>query len=597
MKSVQPLWDVSRALSATAGGKEPADLVIRDARLVNVCTGEILPHTDVAVRCGRIALVGDASHCIGERTQVVDWGGDYLAPGLLDGHMHVESSMVTVSAYACVSLPHGTTGIFADPHEIVNVAGLDGMRAMMEDARSTPQHVYMTTPSCVPASPGLENTGGSITAQDIEETMQWKDVAGLGEMMDVHGVVGADTDVHARIAATLRAGKAVTGHFPLPDTGTMLAAYAASGVSSDHECTRPEEVVAKLRLGMYVMLREGSAWDDLPTVIRAITEQRLDTRHVLLVSDDLHADTLLSRGHMDFIVRLAIHCGVPPVTAIQMATLNTAEYFGLAQDIGSVTPGRMADFIRLSDLAEMQVSAVYVGGEQVALDGQPCCPTVSFSYPSALYQTMHLEKTLLPEDFALRAPEGVSHCKAHVMEVTGGSVLTVSRVMELPVVNGFVCADPQADICKVAVLNRHGAGTRAFGLAKGFSLQTGAVASTYAHDAHNLLVMGVSDADMALAANTLLASGGGLVAVADGKVLAEVKLPIAGLMSDRSAVEMAAALEKLAQAWRALGCTMESPFMTLSLLSLAVIPELRITDKGLVDVGQNRLIPLFIDEK
>lgn len=596
MKKIRPLWDVTRQLSATAAGREPADLVMKDARLVNVCTGEILPHMDVAVRCGRIALVGDAVHCVGEATRVVDAHGQYLTPGFLDGHMHVESSMMTLGEYARATLPHGTTGIFPDPHEIVNVAGLSAMRAMMEDARTTPQHVYMTTPSCVPASPGLENTGGSVTADDIAETMRWDGVAGLGEMMNVHGVVDAEVGVHARIAATLRAGRPVTGHFPLEDNGALLAAYAAAGVSSDHESTRPEDVLAKLRLGMAVMIREGSAWDDLPAVVRAVTEQRIDTRHVLLVSDDLHADTLLSRGHMDYIVQMAVCCGVPPVTAVQMATLNTAEYFGVAQDIGSVTPGRIADFLLLSDLAAVEVHTVYVGGEEVAKDGSLCCQTAAYSYPAELYHTMRLKRKRTPDDFVVHAPQGAASCHVRVMAVRGGSVLTTRQVRKLPVRAGRVCMEPDVDICKVTVLNRHGLDTRGYGFVEGFSLKRGAVASTYAHDAHNLLVMGTNDADMALAANTLIDCGGGLAAVADGKVLARVELPIAGLMSGRSAAETAAALEKLARAWRTLGCELESPFMTFSLLSLAVIPDLRITDKGLVDVRQNRLVPLFVEK-
>lgn len=616
MYEPKPLWEVNRQLTATAAGREPAELVVKNARLVNVCTGEVLPGTDVAVRAGRVALVGDAGHCVGAGTRVEDAQGRYLTPGFLDGHMHVESSMMTVGQYARATLPHGTTGIFPDPHEIVNVAGLAGMRAMQEDAAATPQRAYFTTPSCVPAAPGLEHTGGRVTARDVAESMGWPGVAGLGEMMDVRGVLEGDADVHARIGATLRARRPVTGHFPLEDTGAVLNAYAASGVSSCHESTRPEEVLAKLRLGMYAMVREGSAWDDLPATIRAVTERRLDTRHLLLVSDDLHADTLLTKGHMDYIVRMAVRCGVPPVTAVQMATLNTAEYFGLSQDIGAVAPGRLADFLLLDDLAEVAVRDVYVGGMLAARDGALCCETFPYAYPQALYHTVHLPRALTPADFTVSAPKvgapeaGASQVKApaaevprveetaavHVIRVRGGSVLTEAETRTLPVEDGAVRLPDGEDVCKAAVLGRHGQGTKAFGFAAGFGFARGAVASTYAHDAHNLLVMGRNDADMALAANTLLRCGGGMCAVADGEVLACVELPIAGLMNGRPAAESAAAMEELAQAWRALGCTLPSPFMTASLLSLSVIPSLRLTDMGLVDVKQGKLVPLFVQK-
>lgn len=645
MYEPKPLWEVSRQLTATAAGREPADLVVKNARLVNVCTGEVLPGTDVAVRAGRVAFVGDAGHCVGAGTRVEDAQGRYLTPGFLDGHMHVESSMMTVGQYARATLPHGTTGIFPDPHEIVNVAGLAGMRAMQEDAATTPQRAYFTTPSCVPAAPGLEHTGGRVTARDVAESMGWPGVAGLGEMMDVRGVLEGDADVHARIGATLRARRPVTGHFPLEDTGAVLNAYAASGVSSCHESTRPEEVLAKLRLGMYAMVREGSAWDDLPATIRAVTERRLDTRHVLLVSDDLHADTLLTKGHMDYIVRMAIRCGVPPVTAVQMATLNTADYFGLSQDIGAVAPGRLADFLLLDDLAEVTVRDVYVGGMLAARDGALCCETFLYAYPQALYHTVHLPRALTPADFTVPTPKaGVPQVKAlaaeapqaetpqealqtdapkvkapevkasevrapkveaprveetaavRVIRVRGGNVLTEAETRTLPVENGAVRLPGDEDICKAAVLGRHGQGTKAFGFAAGFGFARGAVASTYAHDAHNLLVMGKNDADMALAANTLLHCGGGMCAVADGEVLACVELPIAGLMNDRPAAESAAAMEELAQAWRVLGCALPSPFMTASLLSLSVIPSLRLTDMGLVDVKQGKLVSLFVQE-
>lgn len=594
------LWEISDALVRVAQGREPADLVIRNGRLVNVFTGEILPGTDVAVKSGRIALVGDASGTVGENTRVFDAGGRYLTPGFIDAHIHVESSMMTVCEYAKSVLPHGTSAIFMDPHEIVNVTGLEGMRAMMRDGAATPLRVYCTTPSCVPASPGLENTGSVLSPGDIEQTFGWEGVAGLGEMMDYFGLLAGTGDAAEKVNATLRAGKAVTGHFPLPDTGALLNAYAAAGVGSCHESTRAGEALAKLRLGMYAMLREGSAWDDLPEVIRAVTENQIDTRRVVLVSDDLHADTILERGHMDAIIRLAIRSGVRPAVAVQMATLNAACCFGLSGNIGSVAPGRFADINVLGSLTDVRVEAVFAGGELVAENGALSVTVEGSPYPEALRHTMRLPRQLTPEDFAVRAPAGAGdEVSVRVIGANAGNVLTDALIERLPVRDGLVCAAPERDICKVAVFNRHATAApregAAVGFAKGFGLKKGAAASTYAHDAHNLIVLGTNEADMAFAANRLIRSEGGIAAAADGSELALLPLPIAGLMSDRPAAEVAAALRRIQDAWKELGSPLPSPFMTMSLLSLSVIPSLRITDKGLVSVAENRLIPLFPD--
>ncbi|HEX3027040.1 MAG TPA: adenine deaminase [Clostridia bacterium] len=594
MENPKPLWEVTADLSAVAMGRLPADLVIRNGQLVNVFTGEILEHMDVAVKHGRIALVGDASGCIGKKTRIIEANHDYLVPGFLDGHIHVESSMLTVREYARITVPHGTSAIFMDPHEIVNVSGLDAMRVMMDDASWTPLRVFTTTPSCVPAAPGLENTGGAVSAEDIEDTMKWSGVAGLGEMMDIFGILDSDPKAHAKVAAVLRAGKPVTGHFALPDTGSMLNAYAAAGISSCHESTRPEEALAKLRLGMYAMVREGSAWDDLPTVIKAVTQSGIDTRRVVFVSDDLHADTILSCGHMDAIARLAIQCGVEPVTAIQMITINTAECFGLSGEIGSIAPGRLADINILSALKSVRVRQVIIGGEPVAENGELCTGLTSVRYPEFLRTTMKINRVVQADDFAVPIPGNVDYKGVRVMEIHENNVLTSSIIQTLPVENGMVQSDPEQDICKVAVINRHGLDSMFVGFVKGFSLKKGAAASTYAHDAHNLIIVGKNEEDMALAANTLVSCGGGMTAVADGEVLQCVELPVAGLISEKSASEVAGELKDLAGAWKEFGCPIESPFMTMSLLSLAVIPELRITDKGMVDVLKNKLVSLFV---
>lgn len=584
-----PLWETARELCNTAMGRAPADLVIRGGRLVNVCTGEIQENIDVAVKNGRIALVGDASALAPHAARVVDAAGRYLAPGFIDAHIHVESSMLTVSEFAKAALPHGTSAIFMDPHEIVNVLGLEGMKAMMEDAKTTPLRVYVTTPSCVPAASGLEDSGSTVSARDIAETMGWETVAGLGEMMDFGGILKGDEKAHAKVAVALAAGKPVTGHFPLSDTGASLNAYLASGIGSCHESVRAEEALAKMRLGAYAMLREGSAWDDLPEVVRAITEHRVDTRFAVLVSDDLHAETLLSEGHVDRILRMAVRHGVGTVTAIQMATINAASCFGLERELGSIAPGRCADINLLDDLAEMRVSMSIVGGEVVYEDGALKAAFGTYRYPEAFLHSVHLPE-LAQEAFRIPGGQGA----ARVMEVRGGSVVTREARLALPEKDGFVWADPENDVCKAAVFNRHTKpGQKGLGFVKGLGITRGAVASTYAHDAHNLLVVGASDTDMACAANTLIRCGGGLCAVLDGRPISVLELPVAGLLSLTPAAETARLLRELEDAWRTLGSALPSPFMTMSLLSLAVIPQLRLTDKGLVDVLAGKLVPLF----
>lgn len=588
------LWEVGRQLTATALGRLKADLVIKNGRLINVFTGEIQSNIDVAVKLGRIALVGDATAAIGKETVIIDAQGMYLAPGFIDGHLHVESSLMTVGEYAKATIPHGTSSIFMDPHEIVNVAGLDGMVAMMEDGAATPLRVFTTIPSCVPASAGLENTGSTITSEDIRKTLNWEGVAGLGEMMNYSGILSGDPQTCEKVEKTLEAGKTVTGHFPLTDTGSALNAYVAAGISCCHESTRACEALAKMRLGMYAMIREGSAWDDLPEVIKAITEQQIDTRLALLVSDDLHADTLLKCGHMDYIIRLAISKGVRPVTAIQMATLNTACCFGMERDIGSISPGRFADINILSDLAQVRVERVIINGELVAEKGKLTASVGCYVYPEQLRTSVKITRKFLPSDFIVKAALGTENARVRVIGVHDSNVLTTESVETLPVRNEEVELATEKDICKVAVINRHSAeGKMSVGFVRGFGLKKGAVASTYAHDAHNLIVLGMSDAEMAFAANKLVESGGGMTAVEGEKVLALLKMPIAGLMSDLSAQEVAEALGKLSEAWAALGSPLASPFMTMSLLSLVVIPEIRITDKGLVNVYNNSFTSLF----
>ncbi len=585
------LSEISAALSQVATGRLPADTVIRGATLVNVCTCELEADVDVAVYGGRIALCGDAAHCIGPETRVVDARGRYLAPGFLDGHIHVESSMLSAGEYARAVIPHGTTGIYMDPHEICNVLGLDGVRWIMEDAARTPLKAMLTVPSCVPAVPGFEDTGAEVTPAMIRETMAWDSAVGLGEMMNFPGVLSGDARTHAIVGATLAADKVVTGHYSVPETGRGLNAYVAAGIRCCHESTRAEDALAKMRLGMYAMLREGSAWRDLEEVIKSVTEHQVDSRFAVLVSDDAHPHTLAAHGHMDHILRCAVRLGLEPVRAIQMATINCAQCFRMDHELGSVTPGKCADLVLLDSLTDVSVTTVMIDGELVAENGCMTAPLPPYTYPERALHTMRVGGEVTPETFAI--PSSKDAAQVNVIEIIPNKVGNYRRIETLPCIGGAIQAAPAQDILKAAVFERHQAtGKIGFGFVKGFGIRNGAMASTVAHDAHNLLVVGSNDRDMAAAANALIACGGGMAVARDGELLSVLPLPIAGLMSDRTAAEMSAAVSALAEAWRQIGCTISSPFMTMALIPLACLPELRLTDRGLVDCTAFRFLPL-----
>lgn len=594
-----PLWECNDELVRVAQGEKPADLVIRHASLVSVTTHEILPDTDIAVACGRVAYLGlgehTAEHCIGPDTQVVDATGLYAAPGLMDSHIHIESAMVGPSEYARAVVPHGTCAILADPHEAANVCGLPGVRAMWDDATRTPLKTMLTTPSCVPAVTGVEDTGASITAADVADSMAWDSVVGLGEMMNFPGILAGEKNALDEVRETLRADRVVTGHFPSPDRDRSLSAYVAAGVSSCHESGSFDEVLAKLRLGMWVQLRQGSAWLNLPGYLPQLVASGVDTRHCLLCSDDNHPHTLVDEGHMDRILRTAVKLGLDPVTALQMATINCAEYFGLAHDLGSVTPGKCADIVLLDDLESFHARKVFINGELVAEDGRALFSVAPYAWPDFMTHTMNLGLAPTAETFRIPVdlPDGTARVRA--MAIDPGDTLTRNVVVEVPVAGGALQADPAHDVLKVAVFDRHhgAAGTHAFGFVTGFGIH-GALAQTVSHDAHNLLVMGDNDEDMALAAATLAECGGGEVAVADGEVLALVELPVCGLMSTERVEVVAEKVGAARRAWEQMGCTMPSPFMTMGVMSLACVPELRLTNRGYVNCLTFEMEPLLV---
>lgn len=590
-----PSWpDVTPHLINVAAGRTPAEMVIRGGVWVNVHTREALPNHDIAISKGRIAcVVPDASYCIGDETEVIEANGRYMIPGLCDGHMHIESGMLTPAEFARAVIPHGTTTMFTDPHEIANVLGLEGVRLMHDEALLQPINVFTQMPSCAPSAPGMETTGFEISAEDVAEAMNWPGIIGLGEMMNFPGVSAADPKMLAEIAATQNSGKTVGGHYASPDLGPAFAAYVAGGPADDHEGTCEEDAIARMRQGMRSMIRLGSAWYDVESQITAITEKGLDSRNMILCTDDCHSGTLVNDGHMNRAVRHAIECGCDPLVALQMATINTASHFGLERDIGSLTPGRRADVILTSDLSSLPIEMVIARGNVVANNGQITVDCPHLEWPDDARNTVHLGKVLVGSDFEISAPKGANTVTANVIGVIENQAPTKALRQDLPVSNGL--AEGTDGTCQIALVERHratGGVTNAFVSGFGYDGKM-AMASTVAHDSHHMIVVGTDRDQMALAANRLAEVGGGITIYKEGRELALVELPIAGLMSDRPATEVAAAADKMMQAMRDCGCTLNNAYMQHSLLALVVIPELRISDLGLVDVRTFEFIPVI----
>ena len=587
--------ETSRMLVDVAMGRVPADLVIRNGRWVCVQSAEIIPNTDIAIKNGRFAYVGsDASHTIGEKTQIVEANNRYLVPGLLDGHMHVESGMLTVSEFVRAVIPHGTTGMFVDPHEIANVFGLDGVRLMVDEAAIQPIHVWVQIPSCVPSAPGLETPGAHLGPEEVAEAMSWPGIIGLGEMMNFPGVFLSDEKMHAEMGESRRAGKTIGGHYASPDLGLPFHGYVAGGPEDDHEGTRLEDAIARVRQGMKPMLRYGSAWHDVETQIRAVTEMGLDPRHFILCTDDSHSETLVTEGHVNRAIRVAISKGLSPITAIQMATINPAEHFRVAREVGMIAPGRYGDLLIVSDLPKLIADLVIAKGKVVAEAGKLCIDTPAFSYPSWAVQSIHLGHPLTASDFRLPAPEDGSYI-ANVIGIIENQAPTQHLRLEVNTQAGEILVNLKEDICKVALIERHKAtGGVQVGLVKGFGFNVPcAIGTTVAHDSHHMIVVGTSETDMATAANELARVGGGQIVVREGKVIGQVELPIAGLMSNERAEVVARQAGTVLEGFKACGCELNNPNMQLSLLALVVIPELRISDLGLVDVTKFEFIPVL----
>ncbi len=595
MPERKPRDEMTRDLVAVAAGRRPADVVIRNGRMVNVYSGEIIPATTVAIVASRIAYCGpERSDLIGPDTRVLDADDRYLVPGLLDAHVHVESSMLCVRQFSAAVLPHGTTGAFIDPHEIANVLGLRGVRLMVEEAAVSPINIFVQVPSCVPAAPSLETSGASLGPEQIAEALKWDRIIGLGEVMNYPGVIAGDSSLLEEIEATLKANKTIGGHYASPDLGVSFHAYAAAGPSDCHEGHQPKDVVARVRQGMVAMLRQGSSEHNVARQAKAITELGVDTRRMVLCTDDRHPDTLLRIGHMDDVVRLVIAEGIPAMTAIQMATLNTAEHFGVSDDIGGIAPGRYADILIVSDLESMNVECVLAAGDVVAKDGLLLQPVRPFAYPEDAKATVRIVRKLIASDFILFADTHQPHARCRVIETVDHQVLTRSTFEDIPVKDGMLT--PTSGVFTLAVAERHRASGRiGLGLVKGYGMNLPfGLASTVAHDSHNLVILGSDRELMAQAANRVVALGGGVCLVGADGVLAEVPLPIAGLMSEQPLSEVARQSERLQQGLHALGCSVDDALMSFFFLALPVIPELRLTDLGLVDVPSFQIVPVVV---
>ena len=580
--------EMRRSLSATelkrridlAAGRELPELVLKNCRIVNVFTEEILSG-DIAIDCGWIVGVGQY-----QGIQEIDLKNAYVAPGLIDAHVHLESSMVTPGQFAKAVLPHGTTTVIADPHEIANVCGLNGVRYMLEQSSEIPLDVFVMMPSCVPATP-FENSGAVIRAEGMGEMLGHPRVLGLGEMMDYPGVVGARQDVLDKLVVG-GAGRMIDGHGPVL-TGKNLNAYVMAGVGTDHECSTENEMLQRLRLGMYIQIREGSAAKNLEALIKGVTPQ--NSRRVLFCTDDRHPGDILSEGHIDNNLRQAIRGGFSAVAAIRMATLNAAECYQLSH-LGAIAPGYQADLIVFESLEEMRIAKVFKQGRLVAENGEALFDIVERPDDRVL-NTVRLQK-IVSEQLALKLDSGA----VNVIRLLSHSLVTEKVVREVTVRDGVFVHDDQADILKLAVVERHKAtGNIGLGLLENYGLKSGAIASTVAHDSHNLIVVGSNDSDMLTAIAEIERIGGGLTIARQGKILGSLPLPIAGLMSDSPLQEVDDKLNELLKIAYGMGVNPQlEPFMTLAFLALPVIPDIKLTDLGLFDVTRFEFMKISAKE-
>ena len=555
-------------------GEIPVDFLLRNVKLVNLFSCEVID-TSVAIYGGKIVGFGEY-----DALEIEDLYGSYLAPGLIDGHVHIESSMLYPAEFVRAVLPMGTTTVVADPHEIVNVMGLEGLQFMMDSTAGLPLDVFFMIPSCVPAT-HLETSGAAVTAEKMKKWIDHPRVLGVGEMMNFPGVIYHDPQVLKKIAVA--GEKQVDGHAPLV-RGKDLSAYITAGIKSDHESTEINEAIEKLSKGMFIMIREGSAARNMEALLPLINQQ--NSRFCGFVTDDRHPDFLMDHGHINSMVKKAIKLGVDPITAIQMASLNTASHFKI-KDVGAIAPGYFADMIVFDDFKSFVIKKVYKSGKLVA-EGGNLVEEIKYEVVTSP-KSVHF-KPVNKEDLKVEARGD----RIHVIEIVPNQIITKKKIYKPTIKDGVLISNSDEDILKIVVIERHKAtGNIGIGFVKGVGLKEGAIASTVAHDSHNIIIVGVNDMDILKAVETIKKMNGGQVVIKNGEVSASLSLPIAGLLSDKPLKEVRDLGDNLTSEAHKLGCVLENPFMTLSFLALPVIPELKITDKGLVDVNKFNFVSLF----
>jgi len=591
---------VARKLSDVAMGRHPADLLIRNGRLVNVITAQVQANISIAVYRGFIALVGDVSHIMVKKdTEIIDAENRYLVPGLIDSHMHVESSMVDLCSFAAGILPHGTTTICPDIHEITNVLGLKAVELFKLSSEGLPLKVLTAMPVCVPSLPGMEDAGAAIGPDEVKKGYSegWAELQ--GEQMNFPGVIFGDSRVHDITAEGILQNRVLTGHYAGEDINAGLNAFIASGMTACHETTTAKGALKRAQLGMYVQQRYGSAWLDLPNLISAITDNPgIDTRYFTLVTDDVTSATIRDEGHLIRVLRKAVSLGVNPVAAIQMVTINPAQLLEKSRWIGSISPGRAADILLIDDLQTFNIHRVISDGVTVAGEGTLFFELLQYKYPGWALNTIHLS-FLKPGAFSIKVSDS-NPKTVRVMRIIPGMVYTLAETALIAPESGELRADPEKDLAKIGMFYRHApledsSHLKSMGFVTGTGMKpSAAYASTVSHDCHNLLVIGTDDAAMALAANTVIESKGGIAIVSKNRVTAHIALPLAGIMSLSSIEKAAEDIDKIEEALKQAGCVHQSMEMTLSLLGLVVLGELHISNRGLVELKDNKP-PCFVD--
>ena len=576
----------------TGLGMHACDLKIENVKLVNVFSGEVYP-TNIYVKNKRIVSIDPAAELTAKT--VLDGKGQYALPGLIDAHMHFESTMLSPEALASVVVPQGTTTMCADLMEIANVAGEEGLRAMLQSMNRLPYRMLIEVSSRVPTAPGLETTGAVLGAEEVAGIMEWEESVSLGEL-DPSKILFVKEEYIKKVADTLAKRKLVNGH-AIGRLGQELNIYASSGISDDHECVNTNEMIERLKVGMKVFIREGSSERNVDELISGVIENQLDTSNLMFCTDDKHAREIQVEGHINYNVSRAIELGLDPMKAVQIATVNSAKHFRMEDEIGSITPGRLADIILVEDWHDVKPTVVIFEGKVVAENGKLLEECKVEEYPDWLKHTVTLKHPITADSFLAPSKKQEGSTKIHLIDLIPRQIINHHVIEEMQVKDGKIQVNVEKDILKLAVVERYGKnGNVGVGFVRGFELKKGALAYSMSHDHHNIVVVGTNDEDMALAVNEVARLNGGLSVACDGKILNSMELPIGGLMSEKPAEDVMAQLDILNADAKALGCGMDAPFMSLSFISLPTVPDLGLTDLGVVDVLVHKLIPLEVEE-